>query len=182
FTRSVAACFCSPHRARSRGSVPPVLASLHFFSSIRARPPTSTLFPYTTLFRSHPQRAHPDQRLAPRAAPRGPGRLDPERRSRADPFAPCPVRRRACSGAHRAEAGPPRALAADLVTVRSRSPLGLIARQKSIGVPADIRVLPPFVSRRELPSKTQKLRELEGRSAVMIRGMGTEFDSLREYV
>src|SRR5699024_7488705 len=74
------------------------------------------------------------------------------------------------------------ALAADLVTVRSRSPLGLIARQKSIEVPADIRVLPPFVSRRELPSKTQKLRELEGRSAVMIRGMGTEFDSLREYV
>src|SRR5699024_12460099 len=63
-----------------------------------------------------------------------------------------------------------------------RSPLGLIARQKSIEVPADIRVLPPFVSRRELPSKTQKLRELEGRSAVMIRGMGTEFDSLREYV
>src|SRR5699024_1449375 len=54
--------------------------------------------------------------------------------------------------------------------------------QKSIEVPADIRVLPPFVSRRELPSKTQKLRELEGRSAVMIRGMGTEFDSLREYV
>src|SRR5699024_10868459 len=74
------------------------------------------------------------------------------------------------------------ALAADLVTVRSRSPLGLIARQKSIEVPADIRVLPPFVSRRELPSKTQKLRELEGRSAAMIRGMGTEFDSLREYV
>lgn len=74
------------------------------------------------------------------------------------------------------------ALAADLVTVRSRSVLGLIARQKSIEVPADVRVLPPFVSRRELPSKTQKLRELEGRSAVMIRGMGTEFDSLRDYV
>ncbi|WP_166971010.1 DUF58 domain-containing protein [Brevibacterium atlanticum] len=74
------------------------------------------------------------------------------------------------------------ALAADLVTVRSSSVLGLIARQKSIEVPAAIRVLPPFASRRELPSKTQKLRELEGRSAVMIRGMGTEFDSLRDYV
>jgi uncharacterized protein (DUF58 family) len=74
------------------------------------------------------------------------------------------------------------ALEADLVTVRSRSVLGLIARQKSVDVPAAVRVLPPFVSRRELPSKTQKLRELEGRSAVMIRGMGTEFDSLRDYV
>ncbi|WP_209371993.1 DUF58 domain-containing protein [Brevibacterium renqingii] len=74
------------------------------------------------------------------------------------------------------------ALDADLVTVRSRSVLGLIARQKSVEVPAAIRVLPPFASRRELPSKTQKLRELEGRSAVMIRGMGTEFDSLRDYV
>ncbi|UVI37421.1 DUF58 domain-containing protein [Brevibacterium spongiae] len=74
------------------------------------------------------------------------------------------------------------ALPGDLVTVRSRSVLGLIARQKSIDVPASVRVLPPFVSRRELPSKTQKLRELEGRSAVMIRGMGTEFDSLRDYV
>ncbi|WP_420096528.1 DUF58 domain-containing protein [Brevibacterium sediminis] len=74
------------------------------------------------------------------------------------------------------------ALPGDLVTVRSRSRLGLIQRQKSIDVPASVRVLPPFVSRRELPSKTQKLRELEGRSAVMIRGMGTEFDSLRDYV
>ncbi|HJF76831.1 MAG TPA: DUF58 domain-containing protein, partial [Brevibacterium linens] len=74
------------------------------------------------------------------------------------------------------------ALPGDLVTVRSRSVLGLIHRQKSIDVPAAVRVLPPFVSRRELPSKTQKLRELEGRSAVMIRGMGTEFDSLRDYV
>lgn len=74
------------------------------------------------------------------------------------------------------------ALHADKVTIRSRSIVGLIARQKSFDVPAIIRVLPPFISRRELPSKTQKLRELDGRSAVMIRGMGTEFDSLRDYV
>ncbi|WP_309132474.1 hypothetical protein [Brevibacterium sp.] len=46
------------------------------------------------------------------------------------------------------------ALPADKVTVRSRSALGLIARQSSLDVPAVIRVLPPFVSRRELPSKT----------------------------
>ncbi|GAA1940653.1 DUF58 domain-containing protein [Brevibacterium antiquum] len=74
------------------------------------------------------------------------------------------------------------ALHADKVTIRSRSVLGFIARQKSFDVPAIVRVLPPFISRRELPSKTQKLRELDGRSAVMIRGMGTEFDSLRDYV
>lgn len=74
------------------------------------------------------------------------------------------------------------ALHADKVTIRSRSTLGLITRQKSFDVPAIVRVLPPFISRRELPSKTQKLRELDGRSAVMIRGMGTEFDSLRDYV
>ncbi|MCI4011318.1 DUF58 domain-containing protein [Brevibacterium sp. ZH18] len=74
------------------------------------------------------------------------------------------------------------ALHADRVTIRSRSILGLISRQKSFDVPAIVRVLPPFVSRRELPSKMAKLRELDGRSAVMIRGMGTEFDSLRDYV
>ena len=74
------------------------------------------------------------------------------------------------------------ALAADRVTLRTTSVLGLIARQRSVDVPATVRVLPPFVSRRELPSKQQKLRELDGRSAVMIRGMGTEFDSLRDYV
>lgn len=74
------------------------------------------------------------------------------------------------------------ALHADKVTIRSRSVLGFIACQKSFDVPAIVRVLPPFISRRELPSKTQKLRELDGRSAVMIRGMGTEFDSLRDYV
>src|SRR5438552_10575430 len=33
-------------------SLPPISASFFFFLMIR-RPPTSTLFPYTTLFRSH---------------------------------------------------------------------------------------------------------------------------------
>src|SRR5699024_12829681 len=41
-------------------------------------------------------------------------------------------------------------LAADLETVRSRSPLALIARQQSIAVPADTLVLPPHVPRRDL--------------------------------
>src|SRR2546422_7266495 len=34
------------------------------------RPPRSTLFPYTTLFRSHPRREHEQQRVEARLAPR----------------------------------------------------------------------------------------------------------------
>nr|NLD39678.1 DUF58 domain-containing protein [Actinomycetales bacterium] len=43
-------------------------------------------------------------------------------------------------------------------------------------------VLPPFHSRKHLPSRLALLREMDGRSSVMTRGQGTEFDSLREYV
>lgn len=68
------------------------------------------------------------------------------------------------------------------VTVRSRGPLGLAGRQATTAAPAAIRVLPPFRSRRHLPSRLARLRELDGRTSVMIRGQGTEFDSLREYV
>lgn len=71
---------------------------------------------------------------------------------------------------------------ADRVTVRSIGPLGLAGRQGSRFVPWTVRVLPPFDSRRHLPSRLSRLRELDGRSAVRIRGAGTEFDSLREYV
>jgi len=42
--------------------------------------------------------------------------------------------------------------------------------------------MPPFTSRKHLPSKLARLRDLEGRSVVLHRGQGTEFDSLREYV
>jgi uncharacterized protein (DUF58 family) len=68
------------------------------------------------------------------------------------------------------------------VTVRSLGPLGLAGRQGSHSVPWRVRVLPPFTSRRHLPAKLERLRQLDGRSAAMIRGPGTEFDSLREYV
>lgn len=71
---------------------------------------------------------------------------------------------------------------ADLVTVRLAGPLGLAGRQASLLAPARLRVLPEFVSRRHLPSRFARLREMDGRSAVMTRGAGTEFDSLREYV
>ncbi|MBG0854815.1 DUF58 domain-containing protein [Streptomyces spinoverrucosus] len=71
---------------------------------------------------------------------------------------------------------------ADRVTIRSYGPLGLIARQGTHKVPWTVRVLPPFTSRKHLPSKLARLRELDGRTSVLQRGEGTEFDSLREYV
>jgi uncharacterized protein (DUF58 family) len=71
---------------------------------------------------------------------------------------------------------------ADLVTVRSYGPLGLAARQGGHRIPWTVRVLPAFTSRKHLPAKTARLRELDGRTSILTRGEGTEFDSLREYV
>ncbi|MEU9014208.1 DUF58 domain-containing protein [Streptomyces sp. NPDC048479] len=71
---------------------------------------------------------------------------------------------------------------AERITVRSYGPLGLAARQGSHKVPWTVRVLPPFTSRKHLPSRLARLRELDGRTSVLIRGQGTEFDSLRDYV
>ncbi|PZG07729.1 DUF58 domain-containing protein [Nonomuraea aridisoli] len=68
------------------------------------------------------------------------------------------------------------------VTVRSVGPLGLAARQGSHQAPWTVRVLPPFLSRKHLPSRLARLRELDGRHPALVRGQGTEFDSLREYV
>jgi uncharacterized protein (DUF58 family) len=68
------------------------------------------------------------------------------------------------------------------VTVRAWGPLRLWARQATLAAPGRIRVLPPFTSRKHLPSRLARLRELEGATSVMLRGQGTEFDSLREYV
>ena len=68
------------------------------------------------------------------------------------------------------------------LTVRSIGPLGLAGRQTTRAVEARLRVLPPFRSRRHLPSRLARLREMDGRAAVQVRGEGTEFDSLREYV
>ncbi|WP_075739045.1 DUF58 domain-containing protein [Streptomyces acidiscabies] len=71
---------------------------------------------------------------------------------------------------------------ADRVTIRSYGPLGLFTRQGTHKVPWTIRALPPFTSRKHLPAKLARLRELDGRTSVLTRGEGTEFDSLREYV
>ncbi|MDV3124046.1 DUF58 domain-containing protein [Mycobacterium sp. 21AC1] len=68
------------------------------------------------------------------------------------------------------------------VTVRSIGPLGLAGRQGSHRATGQVRILPPFLSRKHLPSRLARLRELDGAIPVLIRGQGTEFDSLREYV
>jgi len=69
-----------------------------------------------------------------------------------------------------------------LVTIRSLGPLGLAGRQRSLMAPCTVRVLPPFLSRKHLPEKLARLRELDGQHKSMLRGQGTEFDSLRAYV
>lgn len=70
----------------------------------------------------------------------------------------------------------------DTVTVRSFGPLGLAARQRTHRRPHTVRALPPFRSRRHLPAKLARLRELDGQHKAVQRGQGSEFDSLREYV
>jgi uncharacterized protein (DUF58 family) len=49
-------------------------------------------------------------------------------------------------------------------------------------VPWVLRVLPPFTSRKHLPERLSRLRQLDGLVLVRGRGQGTEFDSLRDYV
>src|SRR5699024_882639 len=68
------------------------------------------------------------------------------------------------------------------VTIRAMGPLGIAGRQATIAVDGKVRVLPEFRARRHLPSKLARLREMDGAASVQVRGQGTEFDSLREYV
>jgi uncharacterized protein (DUF58 family) len=68
------------------------------------------------------------------------------------------------------------------VTIRSWGPLGIAGRQATFSLAGTIRVLPAFNSRKHLPSRLARLRELDGSTSVMVRGQGTEFDSLRDYV
>lgn len=73
-------------------------------------------------------------------------------------------------------------LVSEFVMIRSRGPLGLAGRQARHRVRGAIRVLPAFSSRKHLPSRLARLRELDGNTSIQVRGQGTEFDSLREYV
>ena len=73
-------------------------------------------------------------------------------------------------------------LVSEFVMIRSLGPLGLAGRQARHAVRGAIRVLPAFASRKHLPSRLARLRELDGNTSIQVRGQGTEFDSLREYV
>lgn len=73
-------------------------------------------------------------------------------------------------------------LRTEFAVIRSAGPLGLAGVQRRMDAPAAIRVLPPFHARRHLASRVARLRELDGNTSVQVRGRGTEFDSLREYV
>lgn len=73
-------------------------------------------------------------------------------------------------------------LSSEFVVIRSRGPLGLAGRQSRHDVRGALRVLPAFASRKHLPSRLARLRELDGNTSIQVRGQGTEFDSLREYV
>jgi uncharacterized protein (DUF58 family) len=70
----------------------------------------------------------------------------------------------------------------DRVTVRLVGPLGVAARQGRHEVPWRVRVQPPFTSRKFLPERMSRLRQLDGSVVLRARGQGTEFDSLRDYV
>ncbi len=68
------------------------------------------------------------------------------------------------------------------VTVRCLGPLGVAGRQGSHEVPWQVRVQPGFASRRFLPERLARLRQLDGQLLARVRGQGTEFDALRDYV
>lgn len=70
----------------------------------------------------------------------------------------------------------------EFVVVRSWGPMRLTARQAVLNAPGRVRILPPFHARRHLPSRIARLRELDGQTTLQVRGQGTEFDSLRDYV
>lgn len=73
-------------------------------------------------------------------------------------------------------------LRSEFVAVRILGPLGFAGRARSLPSEGAIRILPPFRARRHLASRVQRLRELDGSTSLQVRGQGTEFDSLREYV
>jgi uncharacterized protein (DUF58 family) len=68
------------------------------------------------------------------------------------------------------------------VTLRSIGPLGLAARQATVPVPGELKVVPAFPSRADAELKLARARRLElGVRTVRLPGTGTDFDQLREY-
>lgn len=68
------------------------------------------------------------------------------------------------------------------LVLSTTGPLGLVRRTRWREVPGTLIALHPFGSRRHLPSRVRRLREIEGLAVVHQRGPGTEFDSLRDFV
>lgn len=73
-------------------------------------------------------------------------------------------------------------LVSDHIAIRVLGPLGLAGRQQNFPGVGVVSVLPPFRSRKHLPGLLKRLKWVEGQVATRLRGGGTEFDSLREYV
>lgn len=68
------------------------------------------------------------------------------------------------------------------VTLRVEGPLGLVARQGVVGVPAVLRVHPRYRSKEQAELRIQRARILEvGLRSAKGRGSGTEFEALRDY-
>ena len=66
--------------------------------------------------------------------------------------------------------------------MRSIGPLGLAARQATVPVPGELKVVPAFPSRADAELKLARARRLElGVRTVRLPGTGTDFDQLREY-
>ncbi len=94
-------------------------------------------------------------RLPPRAEARVDTRIQPGRRGRFSP---------------------------SQVTLRSVGPLGLAARQATVEVPGQLKVVPAFPSRADAELRLAQARRLElGVRTVRLPGTGTDFDQLREY-
>ena len=66
--------------------------------------------------------------------------------------------------------------------IASVGPMGLARRSARAEAPGRMLALHPFGSRKHLPSRVQRLREIEGLAAIHQRGQGTKFDSLRDFV
>lgn len=65
--------------------------------------------------------------------------------------------------------------------VRYSSPLGLWRRQATVAAPAPVRVYPNVSLAHQYTLSMRSGRTLEGLKRARLRGMGTEFESLREY-
>ena len=144
------------------------------------RPPVGTV----RLGEPTATRAGRDQRLAPAAARRRARRVAADRRRHRQP-APDRARRPATGSVlTHAAAAPPARRPARRRRDRPAARTARAGRRGSAPGPVDgaVRALPPFDSRKHLPSRLARLRDLDGRAAVRVRGQGTEFDSLREYV